>query len=183
MLADEIGYGFVAGFHFGGAQEFHAHADFGGGAEESGGQQGQDLGGDHHHQAVGQGHEFAAFAHVGDAQVVVGPDDIVAQTEFADEVHGGRFHGEETIRPGLDGAAFDLFGLDHAAEARARFDDGGGGAPLGQVVGCGESGDAAADDDYARGQHRFATFARAAVNVGEPFKLSGRDTAMPRSAA
>ena len=45
---------------------------------ESGGQQGQDLGGDHHHQAVGQGHEFAAFADVGDAQVVVGPDDVVS---------------------------------------------------------------------------------------------------------
>ena len=45
--------------------------------EQAGGEQRQDLGGHHHHQAVGQGDQAAALAHEGDAEVVVGADDVV----------------------------------------------------------------------------------------------------------
>ena len=141
------------------------------------------LVGHHHHQAVGQGHQAAVLADEGDAEMIVGADDLVGEAEFADQFERGGFGGEEAVGAGFDGAAFDLLGLDDAAEARAGFDDGGGDAGFGQVVGRGEPGDSAADDDSRGQQHRFATSARAAVNVGEPFRTSGRRRVMPRAAA
>ena len=41
-----------------------------------------------------------------------------------------RLDGEEAVGAGFEGAAFDALGLDHAAQARARFDDGGATPPL-----------------------------------------------------
>ena len=72
------------------------------------------------------------------------------QPQLANQFEGGGLGRQETIRAGLDGAALDVLGLDHASQARPRFEDGGGHAALGQVVGRRKPGDAAADDDYAR---------------------------------
>src|SRR5437016_13440072 len=94
-----------------------------------------------------------------DAQVVVGSDHVLGETELADQVHGGGLDGEEAIGAGFDGAAFDVLGLDNTSQARAGFDNCGRRAGFGKVVSGGESADAAADNDYAR--HRRATSASA----------------------
>ena len=93
--------------------------------EQAGGQERQNLGGHHHHQAVGQRHQPAALAHEGDAQVVVGADHLVGQAQVADQVQRRGLDREKAVGPGLEGAAFHALGLDDAAQARPRFDDGG----------------------------------------------------------
>ena len=74
--------------------------------------------------------------------MVVGADDVVGQAEVADQIERGGLGGEKAVGAGFEGAAVDLFRLDHAAEPRARFDDRGGDAAFGEVVGGGEAGDA-----------------------------------------
>ena len=110
----------------------------------------------------GSGDQPAVAAHEGFAQVVVGADHLVRQAQLADQLERRRLGGEETVGAGLDGAAFHVLGLDHAAQARARFEEGAGSAALGQVVGGGKAGDAAADDQgrgIARPPNRSLTVA------------------------
>jgi hypothetical protein len=67
--------------------------------------------------------------------MVVRADHLVRQTEVAEQIERRGLGGEKAVGTGFDGAAFDALGLDDAAQARARFDDGGWGAGLGKIVG------------------------------------------------
>ena len=149
MLFDELGHGFVARFRPGSAQQLHPHSEFRSPAQQAGGEERQNPGGHHHHQPVGQRHEAATLADIGDAETIVRADDLIGQPQLANQFEGGGLGRQETVRPGLDGAALDALGLDHAPQARPRFEDGGGHAAPGQIVSGRKSGDAAADDDYA----------------------------------
>jgi len=74
--------------------------------------------------------------------VVVGSDHLVRQAEFVDKLERGGL-AERNCPGGLDGAAVHVHGFDHAAQARAGFDDSGRGAAFGQVISGGQAGDAA----------------------------------------
>ena len=150
MLFDKLGHRLIAGHGPGCAQQLHRHAQLGAPADQASRQQRQDLGRHHHHQAVRQRHQAAVAAHERHAQVVVRADDLAGQTKIGDHFERGRLGGKETIRSGLDGASLQVHRLDHAAQARARFDDGGRGAALGQIVRGSQAGDAATDDDGVR---------------------------------
>ena len=143
---------------------------------------GRILVGHHHHQAVGQGHEAAVFADEGDAQVVVRADDVVAQRPSSRMSSRAAGLAERKLSGPASRVQPSTCSVWITPPRRGRDSMMVEGTPaLRQVVGGGEAGDAAADDDYAR--HRSATSARAAVNVGEPFRDSGRRMVMPRSAA
>ena len=174
MLQDEVGHGFVAGLRPGRAQQLHPHAEFRFPAQQAGGEERQNPGGHHHQQPVGQGHEAAALADISDALTIVRADDLIGQPQLANQFESGGLGRQEAIRAGLDGAALDALGLDHAPQARPRFEDGGGHAAPGQIVGGRKPGDAAADDDYAR--HGWPTAPSTAVTkpVGRRKRLPHR---------
>ena len=115
-------------------EQFHAHAHLGGPAQQPRGQQRDQLGGHHKLQAVRQRHQPPTLPNVGHAQVIVRADHLVRQSQLADQVHGRRLHGKEAVGAGLDHAAIHALSLNHAAQPRARFDERGGNAGLGQVI-------------------------------------------------
>ncbi len=82
--------------------------------------------------------------------MVVGADHLVCQAQLADQLERGRLDRQETIGAAFDHAAFHVLGLDDAAQARARFQEDAVGSALGEIVGGGEAGDAAADDQGSR---------------------------------
>ena len=80
--------------------------------------------------------------------MIVRPDDLAFKAQLADEIHGPRLHGKETIGTGFDDAVPNILGLHHAPQARARFDQRTGNAGFREIVSGGEPGDATADDGY-----------------------------------
>jgi hypothetical protein len=82
---------------------------------------GQNLGGDHEHQAIGHDDEAAVGQDVCLAVGIVGTDELIAQAESAAEIGGPRFFGDERIRARFDNASVNGFGAEDAAEARGGF--------------------------------------------------------------
>ncbi len=107
-----------------------------------------EVGGHAEDVGLGQAPQGAPHPEVGGG--LVGADQLVEQAQLLAEVDRPRHAGEEGVRAQLDGQAGEGLRLDLAAEAVARLeqDDLGLGV-LGQLVGGGEAGDAAADDDDA----------------------------------
>ena len=128
------------------AEKLQAHADLGAPTQEVGFHHGHDLGGDHHHQALGQPDQLALLENVGDARMVVRSDDLIGEPQFADQIHGPWFGAEKSVGTFFEHTALDDRGSDHAANARLSLHDGGPDAGLRQVVGSGKTGDSAADD-------------------------------------
>ncbi len=70
---------------------------------------------------VGHGDQLALFDNVGDAGMIVGADHLVGQAQFANQVHGPRLGGHESVGAFFEHAALLDGGLDHAADARFAF--------------------------------------------------------------
>jgi len=150
VLFDKLGHRLIAGAGLGRAQQFHRHAQLGAPADQAGTEQRQDLGRHHHHQPVRQRHQAAIAADERHAQVVVGSDHLTGEADVGDEFERGRLGGKETVRTSLDDAALRVYRFDHAAQARARFDNGCRGRALGQIVCGSQARDAAADNNGVR---------------------------------
>ena len=82
---------------------------------------GQDLGGDHEHQAIGHHDETAVGQDVGLAVGIVGADQLIAEAKRAAKIGGPRFFGDERVWPRFDDASVDGFSAENAAEARGGF--------------------------------------------------------------
>ena len=137
MFADELGDGAFGGVGVGLGEILETHFEFGSPAEQGAHGDGEELGGDHHHQPVGHGDKAATFENVGDAEMVVRADDLVAEAHLVDEFEGGRLGGEERIGTGFDDAAVDVVGADDSAEGGVLFNQHSGLARFSEFPGGG----------------------------------------------
>ena len=121
VFADELGDGAFGGIGVRLREVFEAHFKLGSPAEQGTEGDGEELSGDHHHEPVGHGDEAATFDDIGDAEVIVGADDLVRQAHFVDKFEGGWLGGEEAIGAGFDDAPLDVISADDSAEGGVLF--------------------------------------------------------------
>ena len=107
MALDERGHRLVVIAGARRVQQFEAHADLCLQAEEAGQRGGNQLGGHHEHQAVGQRHEAVADDNVCLALGVVRGRQFGAQAHFTAEFGRRGLLGQEGVRSALKDRAID----------------------------------------------------------------------------
>ena len=75
-----------------------------------------------------EGNQLAVTNYIDDAQAVVAIDYFILEPKIADELQRPRLGCQETIGTGFENTAVAGFRLDHAAQARASFDQSGANA-------------------------------------------------------
>ena len=125
VTLDHLGHGFVGFGLMRRMEPLGGHAHFGAKREKRREHRRQNLGRHHEHEAVGHDDELVLDHDIGFAVGVVRADELVAQSDFAAEVGGPGFFGEEGIGTGFHEAPvfFNAVGDHDSAEARSGFEE------------------------------------------------------------
>jgi len=96
-------------------EDFQPHPELGAPAEEFGFEDGQNLGRNHHLQALREGQETTVAQNERPALLVVRACQVIAETKLPDQLFCPGLGGEPAFRAGFEDAAFHVDGPDRAA--------------------------------------------------------------------